>query len=189
MGYWYGNTHDRADSWHWIGIAISLSQSFGFHRDPGRSNVPLSQRRLWRRIWWCCFYRDRYIALGMGRPTRINPEDCDVAELVVDDLVPLVSLSDLSAGAAATVEKCQKLSTIFLEMLKLAQILGRVLARQYRPRELAPTLADLEILESELQSWFTSMDPIYRVGGNFLRPSGEHHAKAVHRHLVHITYQ
>src|ERR1700749_325686 len=105
MGYWLGNSHDKMDSWHWIGVAVSLSQSLGLHRDPGCSKIPPCQRALWRRIWWCCFYRDRCIALGMGRAFRINPDDCDVKELRRDDLVCDGSTSDLTDVGAAVVRR------------------------------------------------------------------------------------
>lgn len=188
MGYWYGNTDERADSWHWIGVAISLSQTLGLHRDPGESAISISQRRLWRRIWWCCFYRDRYIALGMGRPTRINLEDCDVPDLVLDDMDSSSSLLDVSVSAACTIQKCQELSPIFLEMLQLCKLIGRILACQYRPRR-STSSAEVQDLHSELQSWYSRMDSPCRLDGMSLSSGRASKSDSVVKHFLHITYQ
>jgi hypothetical protein len=59
LAFWYSDLGERTESWHWMGIAISLSQTLGLNRDPDRAryNTRLSdrQRRLWQRIWWSMF--------------------------------------------------------------------------------------------------------------------------------------
>ncbi|KIX08874.1 uncharacterized protein Z518_03531 [Rhinocladiella mackenziei CBS 650.93] len=63
------------------------------------------------------------------------------------------SLSEISPVAAAVVKKCDELSPIFLEMLKLSRIIGGVLVYQYRP--LQPPSSRVELLQQydmELQS-------------------------------------
>lgn len=189
MGFWFGNTHDRVDSWHWIGVAITLGQALGFHRDPGRSNIPLSTRRLWRRIWSCCVYRDRYVALGMGRPCRIVAEDCDVPDVSLDDLKTEASSSDLSADAAATVQQCERLSPIFLELLRATKIMGHALACLYRPSQPPPTAADFHALDSELQNWYANMAPMCRTEAISLSADLESRVAKVHKYFIHITYQ
>ena len=190
MGYWFGNTHDRADSWHWIGVATSLSQSLGFHRDPGQSGVSLYQRRLWRRVWWYCFYRDRWIAWGMGRPMRIALEDCDVPELTKNDLYSQPHVSGLSSRAIETVERCNGASPMFLDMLSLMRNLGRIFATQYRPQQSPPSLSELQKEESDLHTWMVNIDPCCWIDGT---PAGQPHesskAEIVHRSFVHISYQ
>ncbi|KAK5700337.1 hypothetical protein LTR17_023012 [Elasticomyces elasticus] len=90
LGFWYTDTEDRTGAWHWIGIAISLSQTLGFHRSPesviDTNRLPERRRRLFRRIWWSCFVRDRWLSLAKGRPMRINPNDCDVPLPSMDDI-------------------------------------------------------------------------------------------------------
>jgi hypothetical protein len=190
MGYWYGNTHDRADSWHWIGIATSLSQALGFHRDPRRSNIPLSQRRLWRRIWACCFFRDRYVALGMGRPTRISAEDCDVPEVVVDDLMTdQSSLLDVSPTAAATIQKCNRLSPIFVRMVQLASFIADVLGSQYRAVQSPTFPLGVHDLDSALQSWYLNLEPECRVDGMSVHSDGQSKAETVTKLFLHVMFQ
>lgn len=189
MGYWYANTDERTESWHWVGVAIGLSQTLGFHRDPRVSNVPVAQRRLWRRIWWCCFYRDRFLALGMGRPTRINLEDCDVPDLLLADLVSTQSSSELSTGAACMVQKCHELSETFLEMLQLCKIIGRVLASQYRPGRSTALITNLQHLESELQSWYSRQRRPPRLDGILMTSVVPSTATYIAENFLHLTYQ
>ncbi|WYZ38597.1 hypothetical protein EsH8_III_000511 [Colletotrichum jinshuiense] len=81
MTYWYETPDDQKDTWHWMGVAISLAHTIGLHRDPAATSMPIQKQKLWKRIWWSCFMRDRLIALGMRRPTRIKDEDFDVPML------------------------------------------------------------------------------------------------------------
>ncbi|KDN65070.1 putative fungal specific transcription factor domain-containing protein [Colletotrichum sublineola] len=85
MTYWYETPDDQKDTWHWMGVAISLAHTIGLHRDPAATSMPVQKQKLWKRIWWSCFMRDRLIALGMRRPTRIKDEDFDVPMLQESD--------------------------------------------------------------------------------------------------------
>lgn len=188
MGYWLGHAHDRTDSWHWVGVAISLSQSVGLHRDPGSSNVPSSQRRLWRRIWWCCFYRDRCIALGMGRTHRINADHCDVKELSINDLVSGHISCTLTPESVAIVDQCNGHAPMFLEIVKLSRLLGDVLSSVYRPPQPEPTPWEtVERLDERLKTWLLNLDPRCRLDAP---PPGsdESAATALHKHYIHTFY-
>ncbi|KAF4998204.1 hypothetical protein FDECE_11846 [Fusarium decemcellulare] len=85
MTYWYETPDDQKDTWHWMGVAISLAHTIGLHRNPGSTSMAPAKQKLWKRIWWSCFMRDRLIALGMRRPTRIKDEDFDVPMLEESD--------------------------------------------------------------------------------------------------------
>ncbi|RDA83098.1 hypothetical protein CP532_3089 [Ophiocordyceps camponoti-leonardi (nom. inval.)] len=85
MTYWYETPDDQKDTWHWMGVAVSLAHTIGLHRDPSRTTMTLKRQRLCKRVWWSCVMRDRLIALGMRRPTRIKDEDFDVPMLTEAD--------------------------------------------------------------------------------------------------------
>lgn len=38
-------------------------------------------KRMWKRLWWVLFTRDRNIAVALGRPVLINTDDADVPML------------------------------------------------------------------------------------------------------------
>ncbi|KFA78518.1 hypothetical protein S40288_01479 [Stachybotrys chartarum IBT 40288] len=85
MTYWYETPDDQKDTWHWMGVAISLAHTIGLHRNPETTSIAPAKQKLWKRVWWSCFMRDRLIALGMRRPTRIKDEDFDVPMLTEQD--------------------------------------------------------------------------------------------------------
>ncbi|KKA20995.1 hypothetical protein T310_4975 [Rasamsonia emersonii CBS 393.64] len=85
MTYWYETPDDQKDTWHWMGVSLSLAHTIGLHRDPANSGMGPRKKRLWKRIWWSTYTRDRLIALGMRRPMRVKDDDCDVPMLTIDD--------------------------------------------------------------------------------------------------------
>ncbi|KAF5246482.1 hypothetical protein FANTH_6854 [Fusarium anthophilum] len=74
MGHFYADAEDRLGPWHWNGISISLSHTIGLHMltSPSRNGI----RPLWRRIWWCIYYREVWLSMGQGRPMRISLDHC-----------------------------------------------------------------------------------------------------------------
>ena len=86
MTDWHESPHDPRDVWHWLDVAVSVAKTARIHclsSYPAFSDS--SVRRCWRRIWWCCYMRDRLIAIGMRFPARINNADFDI---------PMLNLSD-----------------------------------------------------------------------------------------------
>lgn len=136
MTYWYETPDDQKDSHHWMGIAVSLSHTIGLHRNPERSSMDPKRQRLWKRIWWSTYMRDRLIALGMRRPTRIKNEDFDVPMLTVDDF----DIAPLAAGTMCMpmgcilmrdVSKQRELAVMCIEKAKLCICISHVLSAQY----------------------------------------------------------
>lgn len=92
LAIWYVDLEDRDGTWHWMGIAISLCHTIGLHRESNFDHIPRNpfpprQRAIWKRIWWCCYYREAFAALGFGRPLRINIDDCDIAVPTVSEVL------------------------------------------------------------------------------------------------------
>ena len=92
LAMWYVDLEDRDGTWHWLGIAISLCHTIGLHRASNYHHVPrspfhASQLAIWKRIWWCCYYREAFAAMGLGRPMRINIDDCDLAVPTVEEFL------------------------------------------------------------------------------------------------------
>lgn len=130
----------------------------------------------------------------MGRPCRIVAEDCDVPDVSLDDFkTDPALLSDLSAGAATTVQDCEQVSPIFLELLQATKIMGHALNCLYRPslKVPPPTTADFQTLDSELQNWYANLAPMCRTEAISLDtgPGESSQVAKVHKYFVHITYQ
>lgn len=136
MTYWYETPDDQKDTWHWMGVAISLAHTIGLHRNPETSNMEPQKKKLWKRIWWSCFMRDRLIALGMRRPTRVKDEDYDVPMLTEDDfeIAPLadhISIIPQDCGLARDVVAQRELAQMCIAKAKLCLCISHVLSAQY----------------------------------------------------------
>lgn len=137
MTYWYETPDDQKDSHHWMGIAVSLAQTIGLHRNPEKSaSIEPARRKLWKRIWWSTYMRDRLIALGMRRPTRIKTGDFDVPMLTVDDfeigvLPEESSCIPIECNLLRDVEKQRQLAVLCIEKAKLCICISNVLSVQY----------------------------------------------------------
>jgi hypothetical protein len=137
MTSWYETPDDQKDSHHWMGIAVSLAQTIGLHRNPEKSaSIEPAKQKLWKRIWWSTYMRDRLIALGMRRPTRIKSGDFDVPMLTVDDFEIAVLPEDsccipLDCNLLRDVEKQRQLAVLCIEKAKLCMCISSVLSVQY----------------------------------------------------------
>ncbi|KAJ9628263.1 hypothetical protein H2204_009380 [Knufia peltigerae] len=78
ISFWWNGPTDQKDTWHWLGIAISLALTLGMHRSTEHSDMKPKDRSLWKRIWWSLFAEDKHAATALGRPVHIRKEDCDV---------------------------------------------------------------------------------------------------------------
>ena len=136
MTYWYETPDDQKDTWHWMGVAISLAHTIGLHRNPEKSNMEPNKKKLWKRIWWSCFMRDRLVALGMRRPTRVKDEDFDVPLLTEKDfeIAPIsdsITIVPRHCTLMRDVEAQRQLAQMCIAKSKLCLCISHVLTAQY----------------------------------------------------------
>ncbi|PKS10842.1 hypothetical protein jhhlp_002599 [Lomentospora prolificans] len=134
--FWYESPDDQKDTWHWMGVAISLAHTIGLHRNPMASNMPTRKQKLWKRIWWSCFMRDRLIALGMRRPTRIKDEDFDVPMLEKGDFdIECLAEDNTTVSADCAVMRDlsvqEDLAELCIAKAQLCILISRMLKAQY----------------------------------------------------------
>ncbi|KAF2153075.1 hypothetical protein K461DRAFT_240433 [Myriangium duriaei CBS 260.36] len=218
MTYWYETPDDQKDSHHWMGIAVSLSHTIGLHRNPERSSMDGKQRRLWKRIWWSTYMRDRLIALGMRRPTRIKNEDFDVPMLALEDF----SISSRMANPMSCIpsncsvlydsSKQRLLAIMCVEKAKLCICISHVLSTQYSvlhnnhgaqskegstrttmmlvAKKDDPEVCGVRTCDDALRQWKESINPEVDVGPN---PAAVQFAPGdesinLNRSLLHMVY-
>ncbi|SCO87569.1 uncharacterized protein FRV6_11696 [Fusarium oxysporum] len=139
---------DQKHTWFWAHQAITLAQGAGLHCHSKEA----PQKKLWARIWWACFIRDRLIAFGMGRPMHINAVDCTTA-------LPL--LSELEETGDSKHDTAVK--EIFLEFAKLCQQIDGILSLSRAGYEVSQELVTrywqiLDDWECHAQSTLTTSD-------------------------------
>ncbi|KAK2685766.1 hypothetical protein QWA68_015374 [Fusarium oxysporum] len=57
---------------HWLSLAIVMAKELGMHQDAG---AELTDKKLRRRIWWSCVFRDVVLAFTYRRPPMIHAVD------------------------------------------------------------------------------------------------------------------
>ncbi|TQV91060.1 C6 transcription factor (Ctf1B) [Cordyceps javanica] len=214
MTYWYETPDDQKDTWHWMGVAISLAHTIGLHRKPGANSMTTGKRKLWKRIWWSCFMRDRLIALGMRRPTRIKDEDFDVPMLTESDfeIQTLAENNSLLPAECVVIRDAamqRELATLCISKAKLCLGISHMLKTQYsvlirdnmKPENttnstmmLFPNKFDnvdaVDTIDAELRAWADGLPECCRY-----RPlteadiEGGRSTVTVHRTLLHMVHQ
>lgn len=153
LGFWHSEEGGHMEPWYWTGISVSQCQMLGLHRDPDASKfnsvITDRQRHLWRRLWWTCFSRDRWLSLTLGRPLRINLDDSDT---------PLPSPGDILCDIEATHETIvgdffsndlPRLANYWVIFIRLSRLLGDVLTLNYQIRS-RPSLQQINNLEADI---------------------------------------
>ncbi len=156
--YWEGPEDVTKNSFYWTRVALGLAQGFGFHRDvSGSPNLSSVDKKIWRRIWWCLFEKDRNVAIAFGRPSVIDLNDCDVPMLTIDDFVE----DEVSSRPLYPVNEIQAL--YFIHLVKLAEITGIIVKHQYtvkaelmKRRNKFPIIQHCDML---MGIWFTNLPP------------------------------
>ncbi|KIW06587.1 uncharacterized protein PV09_02303 [Verruconis gallopava] len=180
LTYYYETPDDQKDTWHWMGVATSVAHTIGLHRNAERSNMSPKKTKLWKRIWWSTYMRDRLIALGMRRPTRIKTEDYDVPMLTLEDFdiraIPeSVTCVPADCLVARDVSKQRTLAIMCIQKAKLCLCISHVLSKQYcvlnnnqgmvndrttmmlLPKKLDPETCEVQVCDDELEEWVQNL--------------------------------
>jgi len=190
-----------------MGVATSIAHTIGLHRNPERSNMDSKRTKLWKRIWWSTYMRDRLIALGMRRPTRIKSEDYDVPMLTLDDFeiaaIPeSVTCIPATTSVARDVEKQRAMAIMCIEKAKLCLCISHVLSKQYcvlnnnqglmndrttmmlLPKKLDPETCEVKACDEELQDWYDNLPSEAAYPGK----SSGHKSLDLHKSLLHMVF-
>ena len=180
LTYYYETPDDQKDTWHWMGVATSVAHTIGLHRNPDNTNLDSKRVKLWKRIWWSTYMRDRLIALGMRRPTRIKSEDFDVPMLTLDDfeIAPIpdsITCIPADCKVARDVDIQRQLAVMCIEKARLCLCISHVLSKQYcvlnnnhglqndrttmmlLPKKLDPATSEVKTCDEELQKWVNEL--------------------------------
>lgn len=207
LTYYYETPDDQKDTWHWMGVSISVAHTIGLHRNPHKTNLDSKRTKLWKRIWWSTYMRDRLIALGMRRPTRIKTEDFDVPMLTLDDfeiaaLPEGLSCLPADCKVAYNVNMQRQLAIMCIEKAKLCLCISHVLSKQYcvlnnnqgllndrttmmlLPKKLDPETGEVKTCDEELQKWVNELPEEAKYEDKL---SGEG-TLDLHRALLHMVF-
>lgn len=158
--YWDGPEDVTRNSFYWTRVGVSLAQGFGFHRDISNTDVlSATEKKIWRRIWWCLFEKDRNVSIAFGRPTSIDLADCDVPMLTFDDF----DENDPEQGIVSPYPVNKVHALYFINLVKLAEITGIIIKHQYtvKAEQMKRTIKYSVIQRCDVLMgiWFTNLPP------------------------------
>ena len=182
--YWYTTESDQKDPWHWAGICMSLGMTLGLSDKVTYMHEDSKTKKLWRRLWWCCYLRDRALAISARRPMRFRDDQVRISMLHIDDFdlhAPPTRIATVKHAFAVMTYDCRvALAHLCMENIKLSSILGQIMSKLYglqafsgttkgprmlyspRTSEFAPR--DVNALENELERWTNLLPSKCRVG-------------------------
>lgn len=145
------------------------------HRSVEGSQLSKSDKRLWKRIWWTLFSRDRSVAVALGRPVAINPEDSDVEMISEDDFLE----DEPDKPAEFPLDPVHV--HFFINYVKLCEIMGLVLSQQYSVASKYRRMNAIDLTHSDmaLADWLQHCPP------DVQWDRGRHHFWAA---LLHSNY-
>lgn len=108
------------------------------------SQLNKPDKRLWKRIWWTLFTRDRSVAVALGRPIGINTDDSDVGMVTEDDFIE--DELDIVAEYPPDPVHVQ----FFLQYVKLCEIMGLVLSQQYSVAAKSRRMNAMDLTHSDM---------------------------------------
>ncbi|KAL7813209.1 N-terminal binuclear Zn cluster-containing/DNA binding domain-containing protein [Trichoderma aethiopicum] len=179
MSFWRGAPADVRDVRYWLGVVITLAESYGLHRSSRSMSKDSYTACMRRRIWWSIYVRERQASASLGLPSRIRDEDCDIEPLTPMDLESEASPVDSSFGS------CQpEHVTYAIKMVEIAKLLGRIIDLHFVPghASLKWTSPDtLHDLNASLEAWMASLP-------EDMKYSPDHGNDSVWACLLHLAY-
>jgi hypothetical protein len=142
--YWEGPEDVTKNVFYWSRVATIVAQGSGMHRSVEGSQLSQADKRLWKRIWWTLFTRDRSVAVALGRPVHINTDDSDVEMVCEDDFI------EEDGGEAPDYPPDPLHVQFFLQYVKLCEIMGLVLSQQYSVASKARRQNAIDLTHSDM---------------------------------------
>jgi hypothetical protein len=135
MTTWYDMPENIKGRWHWLRISLSYAYDIGLNRSAQLVGFSVEHQQARKRLWWCCYTRDRIISLNERRLSSIRDEDTNIPLLDAEDFETRY-LSDQLKQHRITEPTLQAeiLAELFIQKIQLCVLFGRVLHTLYVPR-------------------------------------------------------
>lgn len=173
MSFWRGGPANVRDVRYWLGVVITLSESYGLHRSAKNTHMT----RMRRRIWWSIYVRERQVAAALGLPSRIRDEDCDIEPLSATDLE-----SEAVCANNPLFGSCQpEHMTYTIKMVEIARLLGRVIDLHFAPGKGKSSADNVRNLDGALEAWKDSLP-------GSMKYATDEGSESVWTCLLHLAY-
>ncbi|CAK4008924.1 transcriptional regulatory [Lecanosticta acicola] len=155
-----------------LGALVGISHDAGLNIDPSSWDLSTADRSRRKRLWYAVFIADKWSALGLGRPSYIHDDECNV---------PLLTVDDIPAETVGKDGLPRTSSQMFVAIAALTQILSAILTTFYTLKgaehsalstveELARVKGFFELQLHDFQARY--MAPFANITDVFLDPTG-----------------
>ncbi|ETN38231.1 uncharacterized protein HMPREF1541_06262 [Cyphellophora europaea CBS 101466] len=148
-------------AWTFFGLAMKTCVELGLHRRQKRSRLSLRSEHN-KRLFWCCYWHDREVAIAMGRPPSISDHDID-AELPLDVDEATQDIEDLRRAAEQDPSKPvspQTTMTTFIHLVRLKIIESEIQHKIYRVDRLKSSASTCRTTDGFLERLYAWRDAI-----------------------------
>lgn len=108
--------------WEEVGALVGMSHDLGLNVNPTTWNLSTLDLNRRIRLWWGVYIQDKWSALGLGRPSYLNDEHCNVSMVTLENF----SHAGLGGERIGTLAAQQ-----FVAMAELTAILSDLLSTFY----------------------------------------------------------
>lgn len=141
--------------WGEIGSIVGMAQDIGLNVDPSKWNLSPGDYNRRIRLWWGVYMQDKWSALGLGRPSYLNEEDCNV---------PIITLSHFPHTDHDGAPIGPLPAQIFVAMAHLSVILSDILGTFYTLKAMERAKAlPTEILYAYLDDFHVRLQEFHEV--------------------------
>lgn len=153
MSFWRGESSDVRYLRYWLGVVITLAETYGLHRSAKLTTRDPQVARMRRRIWWSVYARERQSAASLGLPMRIRDGDCNIEPLTVSDLESDNDESALTDLGSSTAEQ----SIYPIKMVELSRLLGQIIDVHFIPGRTLTAQYEILNLKTSFEEWRHSL--------------------------------
>lgn len=170
-------------NWALASVAARVAQDIGLHRSSDSWTLPASEKETRKRTWAAVYIMDKWSSAATGRPQSIFDEDCDEFypsesadwDEVMDVPQEDEDRSDGPRFPSLDEHVAQKvkhgiipLYQPFVQLLKLSEILGKLLQGLYTPlakkhSEKYGSDAIVNYLDNALSKWRSALPPALQI--------------------------
>ena len=116
-------------------------------------------RRLWRRIWWSIYYRDRQNCSNLGRPIRTYDHEIDIEPLSEGDFETDSDISDIAACCGKTNPEN---AALVLNMVRLSKLIPQLVACRYAVQRNETPIYSIQDCDQLLTEWESQLPDMFR---------------------------